>query len=149
MLAEQESGEYMEGAAGVSALAHAILQTLHYADLFDFPMTLDEITRYLIGRRAAPETVGRELACNPALQAAVGLAQGYYYLAGRAGLIAVRRERDAVSAALWRRTRRYVRVLQWFPFVRMVAITGALAMDNVGEWIDIDLLIAAAPGRVW
>jgi hypothetical protein len=149
MLAEQEHTWYAGEFVPDPALAGAILQTLHYADLFDFPMTLDEITRYLIGVRADPTTVGRELARNPTLQAAVGLAEGFYYLAGREGLISVRRARDAVSAALWRRTHRYVRLLQWFPFVRMVAITGALAMDNVGQRVDIDLLIAAAPGRVW
>src|SRR5436305_8130857 len=147
MLAEQESGEYMGGAAGASALARAILQTLYYADLFDFPMTLDEITRYLIGAPVAGPVVARALAEDPALQAAVESAEDFYFLAGRGGLVAVRRARDAVSAALWQRTRRYIGVLQWFPFVRMVSITGALAMDNVGQRVDIDLLIAATPGR--
>src|SRR5690348_2685822 len=114
MLAEQESGEYMGRAAGASALARAILQTLHYADLFDFPLTLDEITRYLIGVAAAGPVVARALAEDPTLQAAVESAEGFYFLAGRGELPAVRRGRDAVSVALWQRTRRYIGVLQWF-----------------------------------
>src|SRR5689334_14464241 len=131
------------------ALARAILHTLHYADLFDFPMTLAELTRYLIECRASEAEVARELAENPGLQAAVTHRGDDYYLAGRDGLPAVRRERAAASAALWRRARRYVQWVQWLPFVRMVAVTGALAMDNVGQRVDIDLLIVAAPGRIW
>src|SRR5207244_2712587 len=74
---------------------------------------------------------------------------GYYYLASRAALVAIRRERAAVSKRLWRRARRYARLVAGVPFVRLVAVTGALAMDNVGQRVDVDLLVATEPGRVW
>jgi hypothetical protein len=112
-------------------------------------MTLAELTRYLIECPASEAEVARDLAENPALQAAVTHRGDYYDLAGRDGLPAVRRERAAESAALWRRAHRYAQWVQRLPFVRMVAVTGALAMDNVGQRVDIDLLIVAAPGRIW
>ena len=149
MLAEHAHAEPSEGFGANPALARAILHTLHYADLFDFPMTLSELTRYLIECRAGEEEVARELAANPSLRAAVEHSGDYYHLTGRGGLVAVRRERATASAALWRRAHRYVRLVQWLPFVRMAAVTGALAMDNVGQRVDIDLLIVAMPGRIW
>ena len=69
-------------------------------------------------------------------------------LAGREPLAEVRRRREvaartvAGSPAVRRGGRR-------LPWVRMVAVTGALAMDNVDEGADIDLLIVTEPGRVW
>jgi hypothetical protein len=44
---------------------------------------------------------------------------------------------------------RYSRLLRRFPFVRMIAVSGALAMQNVAGNPDIDLLVIATPGRVW
>jgi hypothetical protein len=149
MLVEHTQAEPYKEPSANPALARAILHTLHYADLFDFPMTLAELTRYLIECRASEADVTRELGENPALRAAIRSSDGYYYLAGREHLLAVRRERAAASAALWRRAHRYARLVQWLPFVRMVAVTGALAMDNVGQRVDIDLLIVAVPGRIW
>jgi hypothetical protein len=72
----------------------------------------------------------------------------YITLAGRNGTIETRRRRAAVSSAYWRRAIRYGRFIGGFPFVRMVAVTGALAMDNVAD-ADIDYLIITEPGRLW
>jgi hypothetical protein len=40
-------------------------------------------------------------------------------------------------------------VLCLLPFVRMIAITGALSMKNCAAGDDIDVLIVTAPDRVW
>jgi hypothetical protein len=131
------------------ALEHAILQTLLYSDLFDYPLAPDEVAHYLIG---VPSTADEVRAC---LARTCGLAEriveidGYLALRGRGALIARRIERTATSDQLWRRARRFVRVLQVLPFVRMIAITGALAMNNSGAGDDIDVLIVTAPDRVW
>lgn len=130
-------------------LAEAIVQTLVYADLFDYPLTTAEIARYLIGCRADAAAVARALAGNPGLRAVVGEQDGFYYLAGREALPARRAGRAAAAAHLWRRATRWTRLLRHCPFVQMIAVTGALAVDNIGRQPDIDLLIICTPGRVW
>ncbi|MFQ3647052.1 MAG: hypothetical protein SNJ54_16210 [Anaerolineae bacterium] len=129
----------------------AILRTVLYADIFDFPLTVEEIYLYLIGREA--ESV-REIECllasSARLQALLCQQQGYVFLRSRPELIARRLERQAHAAPLLHTAQRYGHWLAQIPFVRMVAITGAVAMNNPSHPADdIDYMLIVQPGRVW
>jgi hypothetical protein len=129
-----------------ATLAQAVLRTLAYSDIFDFPLTVDEIVRYLIGYRATADEVRAALA---ELGAVVSHEGELYALAGREAIFALRRQRAAQAAALWKPALRYGRLIAGLPFVRMVAVTGALAADNVAAGADIDYLIVTKPGWLW
>ncbi len=131
------------------ALELAILRTLLYSDLFDYPLTFAETAHYLIERSATVDEVSACLARSCWLADRVIQLNGYLALRGREALIARRLDRAATSDRLWQRARRFVRVLRVLPFVRMLAITGALAMKNSGAQDDIDVLIVTTPDRVW
>ncbi len=135
--------------ANASLLEHAILKTVLYSDLFDYPLTTDEIAHYLIGVTSSPAEVRLCVARSSWLAQRVVEVEGYHVVRGREALIARRLDRAATSGQLWRRARRFVRVLRALPFVRMIAITGALAMKNSAAGDDIDVLIVTAPDRVW
>jgi len=126
-------------------VADAVLATLAYADVFDYPLTAQEVHRDLVAVRATLEQVAAALASVPELRCT----DGYYALPGREGIVATRRRRAAAAAALWPRARRWARALAALPFVRMVAVTGALAVENVDAGADIDYLVVVAAGRVW
>ncbi len=127
----------------------AILQTLVYADIFDYPLTPGEVHHFLIGVCASPDSVQAALESSPWLLAHTVCTNGYVMLRGRQAIGDLRNERGRASAALWPRARRWARVLGCLPFVRMVAVTGALALDNAPAGDDVDYLIVTAPGRVW
>src|SRR5512137_755308 len=98
------------------ALERAILHTLLYSDLFDYPLTPAEAAHYLIGR---PSTSSEVLAClarSRWLADRVIELNGYLALRGREALIVQRLDRAATSDRLWRRAQRFVRVLRMFPF---------------------------------
>ncbi|MBI3762417.1 MAG: hypothetical protein HY260_11230 [Chloroflexi bacterium] len=127
----------------------AILRTLLYADVFDYPLTADEVHHFLIGLPLSRERVKQVLQSSPWLAERTVRVNGYFTAQGRAEVAAKREERERASRALWHDARRYGRWIGHLPFVRMVAVTGALAMNNSAPGDDIDFLIVTAPGRVW
>jgi hypothetical protein len=131
-------------------VAQAILYTLVYADLFDYPLRTEEIHRYLTGYAAPLAVVEEHLQQNGRLAEHLGSSAPFWFLAGREHLVGLRRQREAFSLVLWEQAKRYGRLIAAVPFVRMVSITGSLAMNNVSDsHDDIDLLIVTAENRVW
>jgi len=124
------------------------VQTLVYADVFNFPLTAAELQRYLIGRKATPETIHAALQKNLTSGAVVQFGD-YYTLAGRAANLTARAEKEQVATQLWPQARSYGRLISMLPFVRMVAVTGSLAMDNTGTHGDIDYIIVTTNARLW
>lgn len=130
-------------------LEEAVLRTLAYGDVFDYAMTVAEISRYLEGARALPYTVEDLLSQGKRLSSYTQVEGRYVSLRGRQGLAKLRRRRSAMARHIWPKARCYGNVIARLPFVRMVAVTGSLAVNNPDESGDIDYLVVTAPGRVW
>jgi hypothetical protein len=126
-------------------LKYSVFHTLAYADIFDYPMTAEEVYRYLAARRASREEITQVLA-DESLFTRV---QEYFTLRGRENIVETRMRRAEVSARLWIKAARYGRMIAMLPFVRMVAVTGSLAMNNTDEGKDVDYLIVTSPNHLW
>lgn len=132
-----------------AATEEAILRTVLYADVFDYPLTVDEIHRYLVGTSASHVDVQTILRESVWLSRRLSNRNGLYSAAGRENTADLRLHRELSAARLWRLARWYGWLAARLPYVRMVAVTGALAVNNVANDDDIDLLIVTTPGRVW
>jgi len=131
-----------------ASVEHAVLQALAYADIFDYPLRAAEVHRYLIGVAVGPEAL--DLALHGAvLGNQLSRVGDFYTLPGREGTVATRTWRQRRSESAWPRAMHYARLIAGLPFVRMVAVTGELAMDNVDVGSDIDFFIVTESGRVW
>lgn len=131
-------------------VAQSVLRALAYSDLFDYPLSPDELTRYQIETDYSTEEIEQALSTQPELEAVVSRSgNGLYCLRGREQVFATRDDREQSSKRVWRRARLYSTWLSRFPYVRMVAVTGALAVDNIATRPDIDLLVVTSDGRVW
>src|SRR5687768_5607351 len=90
----------------------AILRTLLYADVFDYPLTPVEIHHYLIAsptdRPAPPEVIEAALRSSPRLARQVTRVNGYVTLRDREAIGALRDERRRNSARLWPQDRKSV-----------------------------------------
>ena len=134
--------------AEASALIEEVLKPLYYADIFDFPLKFEEIYRFL-EVKTSPEvvqhTLDKALAAGQIIQV-----DGFYSLAGRTDLARQRQERAQTSEGLWAKGIQYGRWIASLPFIKMVSITGSLAVDNPRDGHDdIDYLIVTQPQRLW
>jgi hypothetical protein len=116
-----------------------------YADIFHYPLTEAEIHRYLIGVKASRPAVHAALLADRFLSHC----GPYYFYPGQEALMETRQRRSAVAEHLWPEAIRYGRILARLPYVRMVALTGSLAMKNAEPGSDLDYLLVTQPGRLW
>jgi hypothetical protein len=127
----------------------AVLRSVIYASLFDYPLTLTQLCATLVEVRADERTVAGWWRESEFLQTAIEHRDGWYYPAGRTDLVGTRTRREALSRDLLERDRRLLSMVSGMPFVRMVAVSGSLAHLNAEGSADLDLFVITAPHRVW
>lgn len=136
-----------------------VLATLVYYDGMDYPMTAFEIWKYLMRAdyyEAESKAYGK-VSLKDIIWALeheknkewVERKNGFYFLRGRADLTVQRIERGKISAGKFKRLRRIAWFLRLVPFVRMVGVTGRLAMKNAEVKSDWDVLIVLKKGHIW
>ena len=126
----------------------AIVNTVSYVDVFDYPLTPAEIHRYLI-RLPLTSAETTRLLDGRLVPARLSRRDGLYMLPGREDVAELRRERLAASRELWPAAVTYGRLIARMPFVRMVAVTGSLSVNNVAHGGDIDYLVVTADDHLW
>jgi hypothetical protein len=127
----------------------AIVRSVIYASLFDYPLTLDQLHRSLIGAALTPRQIRHTVDTSAAVRAVVEYRDGYFFPAGRADLIGERARREQRGAAFLRAHARALRLICALPFTRMVALSGSIAHLNLETGGDMDLFIVARGRRVW
>jgi hypothetical protein len=126
-------------------LLPAVFNALAYADVFDYPLTAPEVYRYLPSQGSTIDEVIQTLS-DESLFSQI---ETYFTLRGREEIIETRKRRADVAARLWPKAARYGRLIALLPFVRMVAVTGSLSMNNADQGNDVDYIIVTAPNRLW
>ncbi|KPJ86095.1 hypothetical protein AMJ57_00375 [Parcubacteria bacterium SG8_24] len=127
-----------------------MLRTLAYFDLFDYPLTLSEIARYLTGdgdREA--ETVDADSIREALTAVGVGQHDGYYHLSGREAIVSIRQRRYRLAKRKYDLARRWAGVFRHLPSVRLIAVCNSLALANADQDSDIDLFVVTRPGQLW
>lgn len=128
-------------------LKESIYRTIAFFDLFDFPLTSEEIQKYLWGQKRPVrlKEIEQMLSELPGIEAI----RDHYVLTGRGRLVETRRARKFIAEKLWTRTKFFGRYMTKVPFIRMIAVCNNLAYNNASETSDIDLFIVVKPGRLW
>ena len=133
-----------------SEIQREILKTLIYADIFDYPLTLIELEKFLIGRSG----IGAKTAKKTLLEILTDLKQidtdgELYFLKGREKIVRLRKRREGWAKEKWGIAEKTARKLQKLPMIKLIGVTGALAMNNTHEEDDIDLLVVSSVNSLW
>jgi hypothetical protein len=126
----------------------AILQTLIYADIFDYPLKAWEIHKWLIKKKASLSEVEKGLR-RLTRRAQILERDGYYVLKGRSSLFHRRLEKVSSSQQYLRDAVFICKIMKIIPWIRLIGISGNLAMENAGEKDDIDLFVITKKNRLW
>lgn len=111
--------------------------TLAYHDIFDFPLTKKELDRW--------KTPSKKI--NNSNQ--IKQKSGFFFLAGRESLVTKRMLRHIVSIKKINYAKKIAKILSVIPTIKMIGVTGSLAMMNADSSSDIDFMIVTKKGTLW
>lgn len=131
----------------LSSLRRSILSTLAYHAIFEYPLTGDEIHRFLIADPPASQSDVQE-AMTELVRSKRAIKNGIWYSIP-SSLAKRRLLRRKISAKKLAIACQASNVIAHLPWVKMIAVTGALAMENADENDDIDLMIVTSRNRLW
>lgn len=124
----------------------AILATICYSDIFDYPLTKAQIWRYLVPTTTLTfDTFGKIVTQLPMVKEK----HTFFYLMGRSGVVEKRLEREIVSEKKIMKAKKIFHMLMHIPTIQLIGISGSLAMHNADRDADIDLFIITSSGTLW
>lgn len=139
----------------MSDLQKLILATLAYYDLFDFPLTAEEIGKYLVAPgylKISDDTnldaISAEL-YTMTNTGQIALYERFYGLPHREHLVPVRIKKTRIAKEKMKLARRAAFLMSLMPFVRTVFASGSLALENTDYDSDLDLFIITGANRIW
>jgi hypothetical protein len=124
-----------------------IYETICLFDLFDRPLSDLEVHRYLIELKIDIKLVRKNL--RRMIGKDLSRKGNFYCLRGQEELFDIYKKRKAVSKMKWRKAKFVGMVLRKMPYIKGVAVSQNLALDNAKETSDIDLFIITAKGKLW
>lgn len=130
-------------------LQRAVLHTLLYYDIWEYPLTRAELFCFL-----PLNGMSFDQFCSILEESGPGPdvteSDGFYFVRGRASdITTARKRREQNAAGLWKRASLSMHAIKRFPFVRGVFVSGDLSKNATTPESDIDFFIVTQPGRLW
>jgi hypothetical protein len=117
----------------------AILTTILYSDIFDFPLTKDELWQFLISKKSISKSSFEEGLAK--LGRLIIYKDGYYCLIGKERNITKRKKNNSQVQKKTEIAIKATYYLSYIPTIRFIGLSGGLAMGDADKWDDIDLFL--------
>ena len=139
----------------LTVLERAIVSTIIYFDIFDYPLTLIEIWKWLYIENQNSNfkfkivDIQNILKNSENLKNVIEKKNGLYFLKGKKELIKLRQKRHKLIQRRWKKLRRLTILLQLIPNVKMIAACNNMAINSIKPESDIDVFIIVKKDRIW
>ncbi len=136
--------------APFTGLEQAVLKTVAFFDVFDYPLTAIEVHKWLYQPDQRYSLLEILVALSSdSLATQLETKNGFYFLIGRAHTTTIRLERYQIAEKKFYIALRAARFLRYIAFVELVAVCNNVGYNNGSAESDIDFFIVAKSGRLW
>ncbi len=128
----------------------AIIKTVAFFDLFDYPLTPGEIWQWSqwpdSGINLAEVLQALE---SKEMRDLLERKNGFHFLSGRESIVRTRLKRYNYSNRKFKRTLWVAGLFKIIPWIKLVAVSNIIGNHNLKDESDIDIFIVAERDRVW
>jgi hypothetical protein len=130
-----------------SSNKQAIIATLVYSDIFNFPLTRQEIWKFLLTKNTlSPEIFDKTLR---SLSSQITQRNGYFCIKGREEIIDKRIQNQNEVEQKRKIAKQVASYLSYIPSIQCIGISGGVAVGNAQKKDDIDFFIITQRGTLW
>lgn len=136
--------------SNLSSLEKSVLKTISYFDVFDHPLTLMEVYKWLYqpDQKYSLHQVSQVLN-SEAFKSYISHKYGFYFLLNRDDIVRTRLNRYSIAEKKFRRALKTVKFLRFIAFIKMIAVCNNVGYNNGSKDSDIDFFIIVSKGRLW
>lgn len=133
-----------------SKVSKAVIATILYSDIFDFPLSKEEVWKYLIqSKNDIP--LGKKQVFAFLERGTPNLAGNtqYFSLKKRDFLFQLRKKRETISEQKIQIAKRMTWLIYIIPTIQLAGVSGSVSIQNASEEDDIDFFIICKSRTVW
>ncbi len=132
-------------------LEKAIIATVAYFDIFDYPLSLVEIHKWLYNQSREKTNLSDILPVleSGELNSVIESKDGFYFLKGRQEIIRKRLDHYNIAEPKFKIALKTIWWLHWLAFIEMIAVCNNLGYNNTIKEGDIDFFIIIKKNRLW
>lgn len=127
-------------------ISRRVLNTLLYSDIFNYPLKKEEIWRYLI----SPQKISKSDFLKELInEKDITSKKNFYFLKGREKIVDERIRKEKISLEKIKKAEKIALSLSRISSIKLIAISGSLALKNSNENEDIDFFIITSKNTLW
>lgn len=126
----------------------SIFYSICYSDIFDYPLSKEIVFKYAISSAVSKKETQKYLSILKSKNY-ISEENGYFCIKGKEKNIKELLKRKKISEKKNLKAKRIVNILKKIPSIKLIGVSGSLALDNAKEQDDIDLFFISKKNTMW